>query len=150
MKLNLDRYNDRIKNDLKEIVADIKTEAGSMGIEHRKNSPSKSASVKKIKGSSGQQDGAVNRVSIKFPRVLIYTHKGAGKGKGGAKGSKWLDKYNVEKSTNPESLGKMGTGNRKAKPFINTILDSARGVDKIATTAAEELGDSIVNNMLIK
>lgn len=151
MKLDLDRYNERIKEAGKEVLSAIKSEAGTMGIEHRENSPSSGASVEKMKDKYKSQDGAVNKISITLRRNLIYTHKGAGKGRGGVKGSKWVDKYGSTKSTKESSKGKAGTGGRKEKPFINKILEEeGNGVDKIATIAAEELGDAIVNKMLIK
>ncbi len=150
MKLDLDRYNSRITEASKEVAIDIQSKGLSMNIEHRTDSPSKGDSLKKIKASTRESEGAVNQVSIKFPRVLIYTHKGAGKGRGGGKGSRWLDKFGNTKRTNPNSLGKQGAGGRTAKPFINDVLESPAGVDKIATIAAEELGDAIVNNMLVK
>jgi hypothetical protein len=150
MKLDLDRYNQRITQDLDEVVADIKQEGQKLGITHRDDSPSPSASLPKVKGGSRKKDGAINRLSVKFPRALVYTHKGAGKGRAGTKGSKWLNKFNVEKTTNPKSMGKMGTGGRTEKPFINNVLDGPNGVEKLATTAAEELGDAIVNKMLVK
>jgi len=150
MKLNLDRYNERIKNDLGEVVSDIQTEGNSLGIQHRENSPSSGPSLPKIKGATKEHDGQVDQLSIKFRRSLIWTQKGAGKGRGGNKGSKWVDKYGATKTTNPKSLGKMGTNGRVEKPFINNVLDSEKGVEKIATTAAEELGDAIVNNILVK
>lgn len=121
-----------------------------MDVQHRAGSPSKSPSLPKLKAKTKEKDGAVNQVAIKFPRVLIYTHKGAGKGKGGTKGSRWVDKYGNAKSTNPNSFGKMATGGRKEKPFINQVLDSPAGVDNIATIAAEELGDAIIAKMLVK
>lgn len=121
-----------------------------MGIQHRDNSPSRSSSVEKISAKTKQRNSQINQIGIKLPRILIYVHKGAGKGRGGSKGSKWVDKYGVSKSTNQNSLGKMGTNGRIAKPFINNVLESEKGVDNIATIAAEELGDAIVAKMFIK
>ena len=151
MKLDLDRYNERIKETGKEVLNDIKQRANSEGIEHREDSPSKGSSVAALKNSYKQHDGTVDQISIKVRRSLIIgPHKGAGKGRGGSTGSKWVDKFGVTKSTNPKSLGKQGTGGRKAKPFINDVLEGPNGVDKIAAVAAEELGDAIVGKMLVK
>lgn len=151
MKLDLDRYNERIKQAGKEVLTDIKSRASQMGIEHRSDSPSPGASVPKMKDRYKQKDGAVNSVSYGFRRSLIYTHKGAGKGRGGAKGSRWVDKFGVAKKTRDTSKGKAGTAGRVEKPFINAVLDQeGNGVDKLASVAAEELGDALVNKMLIK
>lgn len=149
-KLDLDKYNGRVKDWTKEALTDIKSEGASLGIEHRPDSPSKGASLPKIKTSTREEEGAIAVVSFKFRRSLIYTHKGAGKGRGGNKGSRWVDKYGNAKSTNPKSMGKQATDGRVAKPFINNVLDGEKGVEELAVIAADELGDAIVNNMLIQ
>lgn len=148
--INFSSYNEQVKQWTKELIQEIQIEAGSMGVAHRENSPSTSSSLKKLKDKYGYDEEEINKVSVKFPRVLIYTTKGAGKGRGGTTGSKWVDKYNNQKSTNPKSYGKMGSGGREAKPFFNNVVDGDNGVNKLATIVAEELGSTIVNNMLIK
>lgn len=148
--LNLDRFNERIRSWGKSTVKSMQQSGDAAGIVHRSDSPSNGPSLKKLKDGYREQDGAINRISIKMRRTLVYTHKGAGKGRGGSKGSRWIDKYGNTKSTNPKSFGKMATGGRKAKPFFNQVLESTAGVDEVASIAAEELGDAIVNNMLIK
>lgn len=150
MKLDLEQYNQRVKQGGKEVLSDIKSTANTMGIDHRDNSPSDGSSIAQMKDGYRQRDGAITQISIKIRRSLIYPHKGAGKGRGGSKGSKWIDKFGIQKTTNQESLGKMGSGGRTAKPFINDVLESESGVDKIATIVAEELGDAIVNKVLVK
>ena len=150
-QLDLQRFNQRIREAGKDILSDIKREADAEGIVHRENSPSKGASIAKMKDKYKQQDGAVNKISYVLNRSLIYTHKGAGKGRGGAKGSSWVNKYGVTKTTKETSKGKAGTGGRKEKPFINKILEQdGNGIDKIAFIAADELGAAIVNKMLIQ
>ncbi|MGN7786808.1 hypothetical protein ACTJIJ_19905 [Niabella sp. 22666] len=150
MKINFDRYNQKVKNWGKDSVTKMKAEGRALGIIHRADSPSKSASIPKLSSGFRQKDGQVNRVSIKFPRTLIYTHKGAGKGRGGTKGSRWTDKYGKAKKTKESSMGKMGTAGRTAKPFINRVLKRETGVDQLATIVAVETGAAISNNMFIK
>ena len=82
--------------------------------------------------------------------VTLQFTAGAGKGRGGSKGSRWVDKYGNSKKTNPESLGKMGTGGRVAKPFINQVLESDKGIDQLATIAAVQIGDAVTGNLFIK
>ena len=89
-------------------------------------------------------------VGVRFPRQLIWTHRGAGKGHGGFEGSSWVTAMGIRKYTASESLGKMNAGNRREKPFINNYLDGNQGVDQLADIVAEESGDVIVNNLLIK
>lgn len=121
-----------------------------MQVVHRANSPSPSPSIDRFKNKFGTKDGAITRVAIVFPRSIIYTHQGAGKGRGGAKGSRWVDKYGRNMKTNPKSLGRMGTEGRTAKPFINDALESPGGVEALATLAAESMGDIVTENLFIK
>ena len=150
MAINLDKYNQEVKAWDQESNAGIKALGAAKGIVHRSDSPSPSSSLNKFKSKTFTQDGAVVKISKTFPRTLIYTHKGAGKGRGGSQGSRWTDKYGNKKTTNLKSFGKMGTGGRVAKPFINDYLDSDKGVDKLATIAAEQLGDVLVGSLLVK
>lgn len=94
--------------------------------------------------------GIIEVVSFRFPRSLIWPHKGAGKGRGGTKGSVWYDALGIKHSTNPKSFGKMGAGGRVAKPWFNDTMESSAGVDELATIVATTTGDAIVNNLLIK
>lgn len=150
MALNLDRYNDRIRMWTRDTINRMQARAGAYAIQHRSDSPSKSASIPKLKDKYRMQDGGINQTSIRFPRQLIWTHKGAGKGRGGTKGSKWTDKYGQTKTTRESSKGKMGTGGRVEKPFFNDVLDAPDGVEELATIVAEETGDAIMNQMFIK
>lgn len=150
MQLNFETYNNRAKEWQQQIVTTSKAIARGMGVQHRSGSPSPSDSVNKIRGRVGFADGKVNRVSISFPRQLIYTQKGAGKGMGGHQGSRWINKYGNPVKTNPDSLGKMDTGTRKAKPFLNRALEQPTGVEALATIAAVEIGATITNNLFLK
>jgi hypothetical protein len=150
MKLDLDRFNERVTEWAQTTVLDIRSTAGTMGVQHRPDSPSLSASVPQIKGFTRKRQGSIDRISIKFPRVLIYAQKGAGKGRGGRKGSKWVDRYGEQKTTSAGSMGRMGGGGRTEKPFINVVLDTDKGVNELATIAAEELGSAVINRMFLK
>lgn len=150
MALNLDKYNEEVHQWSEDMTRAFQNKAAAYGIVHRPDSPSRSASVNRFKDRFFSQDGAVVRISKAFPRTLIYTHKGAGKGRGGTKGSRWTDKYGNKKTTNPKSFGKMATGGRVAKPFINDALEAPDGVDKLATIAAENLGDVLAGSLFIK
>jgi hypothetical protein len=149
-KIDFTSFNNKVNAWAKTTEKEFVAVGGYMGIDHRPDSPSQGASLPKIKSSQRYEDGAVNLIRFKFRRSLIWTHKGAGKGRGGTKGSKWTDKYGNQKSTDPKSFGKMGTGGRTAKPFFNSVLNGDRGVNTLADIAAEELGDAIVNNLFIK
>lgn len=148
--LDLEKNNTDIRTWGKDAVNQMQGAARAMDISHRANSPSKSASLPRLKDSYRENGGSINRISIKFPGTLVYTMKGAGKGMGGIIGSKWTDKYGNSKSTNPKSLGKAGTGGRKEKPFINKVLDGPRGIEELATIVAINTGDAIVANLFVK
>jgi hypothetical protein len=144
MPLNLDRYNQRIVNWTRNAEIGLKAQGNSLGIVHRSNSPSKGASLPKVKGKEHYEAGGVDRIGFKMNRSLVWTHKGAGKGKGGTVGSSWTNRQGEKKETASSSLGKMGTGNRKKKPWFDEFMNAPAGVEDLATIAAEELGDAVI------
>lgn len=144
-----DKYNDEIELQALRLEADMKQRAAQSAIVHRKDSPSPSSSIAKLKSRIRQRDGITNRIGYQFPRALIYTHTGSGKGQGGLIGSRWKNKYGETIRTNPRSLGKAGTGNRKEKPFIDGALIGPEGVGKISEIAAVELGAVVTGNLFI-
>jgi len=149
MPASYDEYNDAVKEWARTTTTVIKSTASGLGIIHRRLSPSPGASVAKIKDQVKYRKGAISMISFKFPRTLIFTHKGAGKGIGGFKGSRWINSKGEQKRTATTSLGKIGTSSRKEKPFFNITLDGAGGMELLATIVAEKMGDTIVDNILI-
>ena len=87
--------------------------------------------------------GLVHRIGFSFPRHGIYIHKGAGRGQGGWIGSKRETLKTVGgvqvgtgivRHTDPQSLGKQGTGNRRAYPwFDSTLRAHIHELEQIAT-----------------
>lgn len=80
--------------------------------------------------------GLVNRVGFSFPRHGIYIHKGAYKGHGGFIGSKWEQlkrvggqevSTGIVRHTNPDSLGKQGTGARQPFPWFDSVIRNRIG-----------------------
>lgn len=63
-------------------------------------------------------------IGFSIARHGVYLQKGAGVAHGGVKGSKWVSKKMNWVKTDPESLGKMDTGNREAVDWFNDIIDS--------------------------
>lgn len=150
LKINFDRQNDRVEEWALRTEAGLKGRSASLGITHRSNSPSPGASVGKIKSRTRRRGDIIEVVSFRFPRTLIWTHKGAGNGRGGLIGSTWKDALGISHTTDPDSLGKMGTGGRVAKPWFDSTMEEPSGVDALADIVAEESGDAIVNNLFIK
>lgn len=127
----------------------MKAAGNGMSIVHRADSPSRGASLPKLKAKEHYDDGGIDRIGFKMNRSLIWTHKGAGKGRGGTQGSSWMDPHGTRKSTDPKSFGKMGTAGRTAKPWFNQFIESPAGVDELATIAAEEIGSAVTNKLFI-
>ena len=150
MAINFDKQNERVLDWAQRTEGGLKGRSSALGISHRGNSPSQGSSVAKIKYRVKRRGEIIEVVSFKFPRTLIWTHKGAGKGRGGTTGSVWYDNLGIRRETDPDSLGKMGSGGRVAKPWFNETMEAAQGVDELATIVAEESGDAIINNLLIK
>ena len=80
--------------------------------------------------------GLVDRIGFSFPRHGIYIHKGAYRGHGGLIGSKWevVKRVNgvevstgIVRHTDPDSLGKQGTGARKPFPWFDAVVRNRIG-----------------------
>ena len=150
MKIDFDKQNTRVITWADKTVTGLRGQGNALGITHRSNSPSPGPSLNKIRNKVTYRGGIIEIVSFKFPRSLVWPHKGAGKGMGGSQGSVWYDSLGIKHSTDPDSLGKMGSGNRTPKPWFNDVMEQPTGVDELATIVAEESGDAIVNNILLK
>lgn len=148
MKLDLEQFNLSVQAWGSDTAQAIKAAGTGLGIQHRPGSPSPKPSLQQLVARYKMDAGLVHVVSFRFPRSLIWTHKGAGKGMGGTVGSTWADQRGETKSTSPGSRGKMGTGTRQAKPFINNTL--AGSTDQLAEIVTTQLGDAFINNLLIK
>ena len=91
--------------------------------------------------------GAVRSVRFQFPRHGIYIEKGASRGYGGKKGSRWVGP-NGPRRTNPSSLGKADAGNRPAKPWYNPVID--RKIGALGNVVAVHFANAAVNVIRIK
>lgn len=100
--------------------------------------------MKSVSYKMSMNYGQVNRIRLRFQRYGIFVEKGAGRGYGGSKGSKWIDKKSSSHQTNSASLGKMGTGKRKAKPWFNPTMDT--DIDKLSEVIVRDYGDIITAN----
>ena len=124
-------YNDRVK-------ALYKTAEGTL----RSALSAQSRIARSVKAKMYKSKYKIaNRIGFSFAREGIYVNYGAGRGQGGTKGSSWIDKYGRRKETNPQSFGKMGTGNRKATNWLASI---APNIDELADITAVFYGDSVL------
>ncbi|WP_374949639.1 hypothetical protein [Mucilaginibacter sp.] len=101
-----------------------------------------------LKGGTRKSYGEIDSMYIRFNRYLVWLHKGAGKGKGGSKGSTWTDKNGIRRRTNPASFGKMNTGSRHAEEWLNPVMD--KQLPKLADIVAGFKADAAVNQIQIK
>lgn len=67
--------------------------------------------------------GEASKIQFSFPYYMVFVHKGAGRGYGGNKTGLFTNKRGGKGKTNKSSMGKMGTGKRKAKPWFNPVLE---------------------------
>ena len=88
-------------------------------------------------------------VGFTLARHGVFLHYGAGTGAGGIKGSNWTDRYGNLKKTNPQSLGKAGTGNRNEEHWFNNVIN--RNAPELADIVAEYSLDITINmaNMML-
>lgn len=145
-----EQLNNEVQQWASNIVTDVKAAGTADGVTHRANSPSKGASLSRIRSTVSLSQGVASKVSIGFPRSLIYTVKGAGKGIGGRKGSRWTTAKGDSRVTNPKSLNKLGSGNRQPKDFFSQALAGPRGLDTLGDIVATGIGEVMTNNILIK
>ena len=101
-----------------------------------------------FKGNTRSEYGEVTSMGLRFNRYLIYLHKGAGKGRGGSKGSSWTSAKGIQRRTNPASFGKMNSGSRKAKEWLNPVLDEK--IPELADVVAGFKADIAVKQIQIK
>jgi hypothetical protein len=82
-------------------------------------------------------------VGFTMARHGVFVHQGAGTGYGGYVGGKWTDKYGKLKYTDPESMGKQGTGSRKSVHWFNSVIE--RNMDELIEIVANYSLDIAVN-----
>ncbi len=145
---DFDKINRAIKDWEIRTLAKIKRRGRGMNIRHRPGSDNPNSSLDKMRTKESRRRGdLISSISFIFRRSLIYTYYGAGKGRGGKKGSTWYDEDGKRHKTNPKSLGKAGTGGRTAKPFLDVVEDE---IDELADVVTEKTGDVIVANIFGK
>lgn len=143
-----DKANKIIEEYGEKKVQEAKADGKSMGITHRTNSPSPDDSLAGMKVSfSRRANDLITAIRYSLRRTLFYAYHGAGNGQGGRKGSTWFTAAGERRKTNPDSLGKAGTGSREAKPFLDTIdRDVPQLIDDVAAATMDEIVDRSFKN----
>lgn len=118
---DIQRVNKVVRDWKDGTVGDLKGQFAKLKIEHRENSPSKVPSEKALRGLVGMAYGLASKVGFKFPRHMVFVHKGVG---GGQKGS------------------------RVAKEWFNPVME--KQVEVLADELAEEHADMAVRAIQIK
>lgn len=80
-------------------------------------------------------------ITFRFLRYGAWLEKGAGKGAGGAVGSRWINRKGERKTTNPLSRNKMGIKRQEQPWFDYTIQERLPILNQLI---ARHLADSIV------
>lgn len=135
------RWAEKVENELKQAAQALFGHRGSDQISAA--FPRLSDSIKTNIRFDKQYKLETRSVGFQLARHGVYLHEGAGRGYAGATGSKWTDQYGKTKTTNPNSLGKMGTGLRPAAYWFNDVIN--RNLDEIADITANYSLDIIVN-----
>jgi hypothetical protein len=123
----MESYNSQIKKWANDTFGVIRDTAYQMGIQHRPNSSSPDSSINDIKVRTYTNGGRISRIAYRIRRHLVFVHKGVGKG---------------------TPINKAGQTNRIAKPFFNEAI--ADNIEELADIVAQETGDELTENILIK
>jgi hypothetical protein len=119
--------NDDIKDWTNGTMNDIDQRFDVLDIKHAKNSKSPAAARTLIKSVLAYRNGTINKVSIKFPRHMVFVQKGVGKG-------------------TPKEMA--GLTNRQPKDWFNQPVDEA--VERLGDIVAEHAGNRISGSLSIK
>lgn len=118
---DMNELNQKVEQFRKNTHEQLKSEFGRLKIEHVERSPSPSASSKALKVRTGYSYGLASNVGFKFPRHLVFVHKGVGRG---------------------------GSAGRTPKEWFNPVIE--KNVELLADDLADKHGDLAVNSILIK
>lgn len=89
--------------------------------------------------------GEASKISFTFPYYMVFVHKGAGRGYGGNKSGLFTTANGSKGKTNSDSMGKMGTGRRTAKPWFNPVLE--KNFPELADLVANYHGGDLLLNL---
>ncbi|MBB2149186.1 hypothetical protein [Pedobacter gandavensis] len=138
---NIEQLNTGVKNWGGQTIQEIKSSYDSLV-------SGKSGDGKKsLKLRTRKNFGEIEQLIFGFSRYLVWIHKGASKGHGGAKGSTWFHN-GARVKTNPNSFGKMDTQSRVKKEFMNPVLD--KQLPKLADVVAGFKADQAIKSIQIK
>lgn len=118
---DIERVNKVVRDWKDGTMGDLKGQFAQLNIVHRANSPSDRPAEKSLRGLVGLAYGLASKVGFKFPRHMVFVHKGVGRG---------------------------DTSNRTAKEWFNPVME--KQVDQLADDLAEEHAELAVKAIRIK
>lgn len=153
-----ERFNARSKAWFDQTSAELRNHAGQLGLKLS------GTLIRSIIGRMYKRAGLTIGGGITMPRYGVWVHKGARRGHGGRKGSRWwssrvrttqtrgalkgVSTRGGWVSTNPASLGKMNTGRSRAVAWFDPVVE--KQMPKLAAIAAEYWGDTAIQQIRIK
>ncbi len=154
--MNREQFNSAVSAWFTSTVAKLRTSADALGIDLSHEL------INTLKARVYKRFGVAIGGGIWLPRYGIWVERGASRGHGGVKGSRWwsnsgttLRKRGVLagvtvqgqwRRTNPASLGKMNTGARLAREWFNPVVDAA--MDALSDICADYYGSQAEEAML--
>lgn len=130
----LTQYNSDVSQWTNKARRKIKLEVLRLVLNVGPGHDQQKASVKKYAGEA-------SKIDFSMPYYMAFVHKGAGRGYGGNKSGEFSLKGGGKGKTNPLSMGKIGTGKRKAKPFFNPVIEEL--FPELANIIAQYHGDKV-------
>lgn len=125
--VNFDVANAKIVSWAKDTQGKLVQSIRDQGIRHSDRSKSPKAAERSLTVRTPKRQGLISRVSYSIPRHMIFVEKGVGRG---------------------TTISQVGNTKRVAKPWFNPVIEA--NIDALADIVAEETGDVIINNLLIR
>lgn len=129
--MDTEKLNSEVRSWTKSSVTEMKSEANRLGIDHRTEntkeggrSRSPAPAVDILRSTISKRLGVPYKISFKFPRHMVFVHKGVGRG---------------------TSASEAGTGSRTPKEWFSPIIE--KNIENLGDIVAENLGESIINNL---
>lgn len=139
----LQQFNRDVAAWGRDVANQLRGNVGTLFASHGSADHRLALSIESYVAYDKQYHMEVYRVGFRFARHGVHLHYGAGRGYGGLKGSRWMDRMGYMKQTDENSLGKMGTGKRQEVDWFNPILE--RNLQRLADIAADYCADMILN-----
>lgn len=143
----LNRFNAEVEAWASKVEGELKASAQSK-FAHRPSgkvialSPRLAESIKANVKKDKQHKLEAKSIGFSIARHGVYLQKGASKGHGGFKGSKWLTQKMNWMTTDAKSIGKMDTGSSEAVDWFNSVIN--RHLDELVRIVADYSLDIVV------